>query len=151
MRPRASPVPTTACAVGSAMISIPAAAMHAPPMPTSLTPGCISASARQSVAPWRSPEASPADSMMDTRSDRVIEARHRDPGLVGQPDHLVAVHHQHLPAVDAERGGAAVCHRLERRGPYCWNVEAVILGGPDGLHHDRAPPGQAGAATDRLV
>ena len=105
MRPIASLVPTAACAVGSTRISIPAAAMRGPPMPTSRTPGSSARSARHSVPPWRSPDASPAESMIGARSvtgsAAAIVAHHGDPGPVRDPDHLVAVHEQHLPAVTA--------------------------------------------------
>src|ERR1700693_1407772 len=98
----ASLVPIAACAVGSTRISTPAAAMRGPPMPISRTLGSRARSARHMVAPWRSPEASPADTMIRRSSAAVIHAHHGDAGAVRDSDGLVALHEEHLAAVHAE-------------------------------------------------
>src|SRR5436309_15052761 len=117
--------------------------------------------ARQSVLPWRSPDASPAESMIEGAGSICVailwtmswlfHAHHRDPGAIGQPDHLLAVDQEHLGAIDTERGRASLHHGLECRRPHRRDVETVVLGGTHRLHHDGARPGQAGAAADRLV
>src|SRR5712691_6207203 len=127
MRPTASLIPTTAWPVGSATTSMPASAMRAPPMPTTRGPGANSRRARQSVAPWRSPDAAPAESMITGVSALDIHAHHRDACGVGHPHHLVAIHEQELAAVHRQGRRAAGGHGFERCGPDGGNVEAVIV------------------------
>src|SRR5262245_62333702 len=105
MRPSASFVPTTACWLTSATTRTPAAAMRGPPMPVSVTAGASSRRARQSVAPCRSPEASPAETTM-TGSAVAVNADDRDADRVGLPDQIIAVDQKHAATLDGEGGGA---------------------------------------------
>src|SRR3990172_617373 len=147
----ASLVPTAASAVGSTRISTPAAAMRGPPMPISRTPGSRARSARHMVAPWRSPDASPAESMMRRSSPAVIYAHHSDPGAVRYSYRLFAVHEEHLVAVDGQRRRAALHHGRKRRRSDGRDVEAEVVPGRHRLDDDRAETGKLGAPADRLV
>src|SRR5262245_51309474 len=150
-RLRASLVPTAACAVGSTRISTPAAAMRDPPMPTSRMDGSRSRMARHMVAPWRSPDASPADSMMGRRSAAVIDGHHGDPGRVRGSHRLLPIHEQHLSRVDGQSRRAPVRHGGDGRGPDGGNVEAEVVSGRDGLDDDGAGAGEPDAPSYRLV
>src|SRR6266542_3825605 len=101
--------------------------MREPPIPKSLTPGQRSVKARQRVPPWRSPDASPAESMMETRSERLIDAYHADPGAHGRDVEAVVLRRAHRLHHDAARPGqpAAAANRLV--GALC------------GLYGDRDP------------
>src|SRR6266436_6696225 len=155
MRPSTSLVPTAACAVGSTTTSIPAARMCPPPIPTKRTPGSTARRARQSVPPWRSPEASPAESMIGARpavgSATVIGAHQGDPRPIGELDDRLAVDEQHAPGRHRERGGAALAHRLDGGGADGRHVEAIVVGGGYRLHHHRAGARETAAAANGLV
>src|SRR6266403_455181 len=152
MRPSASLVPTAACAVGSTTTSIPAARMCPPPIPTKRTPGSTARRARQSVPPWRSPEAPPAESMIGARpavgSATVIGAHQRDPRPIGELDDRLAVDEQHAPGRHRERGGAALAHRLDGGVADCRHVEAIVVGGGYRLHYHRAGARETAAAGE---
>src|SRR5215472_8792169 len=113
MRPSASLAPTAASRVGSAITSIPAAAMRTPPMPKSRSSPRSSCSARHTVAPCRSPDASPAESMIETGSAVLIDAHQRDAGGIRQADDLLVVDEEEFAVLDPERRRSTLGHRLD--------------------------------------
>src|SRR5947208_3484306 len=97
---------------------MPAAAMRGPPMPTRFTVGSSARRARHKVPPWRSPEASPAETMMTGRSGmatatREITAHDRDAGLVGEPHGCLPIDDEDLAPLHRESSGTPGRHRLE--------------------------------------
>src|SRR5262245_60851110 len=108
------------------MTSTPAAAICELPMPRSRTPGASSRRARQRVAPWRSPEASPAETGM-SGSANPVNAHHRDARLVGPTDHLVPLEEEHTTTLHPEGDRPAFNHRGEGGGPDRGDVEAIVL------------------------
>src|SRR5438093_13771666 len=121
----ASVPPAAATAVTSTSRSIPAAAMRGPPIPKSRQPGASARSAWHRAAPWRSPDPSPAASMIDGASARLLDTNERDPGAGGVPHARLPVHDQHAPRLDGDYRRAAGRGGLEALRADHGRVEAV--------------------------
>src|SRR5947199_8535809 len=81
---------------------MPASAMRAPPIPKRRYPGASARSARHSAAPCRSPEASPAASMIDGASPGALDTDERHPDQVGVPQARLPVDDQHTSTLDGD-------------------------------------------------
>src|SRR5882762_7049445 len=149
-RPAASLAPVAAAAVTSTSSSIPAEAIRAPPIPKSRQPGRSARRARQSAAPWRSPDASPATSMMAGAAALTSDTEERDAGRVRARHALLAVDEQHASRLHGQHGGRARRRRLETLGTDRGRVESVVMVARDGLDDHRAGACQCGAAAYRL-
>src|SRR5882672_5329447 len=100
---------------------MPAAAMRGPPMPSSFTVGSSARRARHKVPPWRSPEASPAESMMVRRSATAVAAREiaahdGDAGPLGDAHGCLPIDDENLALLHRESCGAPGRHRFESGG-----------------------------------
>src|SRR5882724_1511348 len=146
----ASVPPTVAAAVTSTSSSTPSAAMRRPPMPVSRAPGAAARSARASVAPCRSPEASPATIIMERgRSGAgVTRADQRDGRGVGAARRRLPLEHEHALGLERDDGGAALGGRLDRFRADRRHVEAKIVLAAHRLDDHGARAAQRGAATD---
>src|SRR5881396_469113 len=86
---------------------MPAAAMRSPPIPKRRQPGASARSAWHSAAPWRSPEASPAASMIDGPSAAILDTDERDPGEIGVPHARLPCDDEHAPCLAGHHRRAA--------------------------------------------
>src|SRR5882762_1699854 len=135
---------------------MPAAAMRGPPMPTSFTVGSSARRARHKVSPWRSPEASPAESMTVRRSATVVAAHEiaahdRDTGPLRDADGCLPVDDEDLALLHREGGGAPGGHCLEGGRTDGRDVESEIMALRHGLDHDGSRAAEARPSLYRLV
>src|SRR6266478_4839169 len=122
---------------------MPAAAMRGPPMPTSLTVGSSPRRARHKVSPCRSPDASPAESMMTRRSGMATAAHDRDAGPLGAAHGRLPIDDQDLTLLYREGRGAPGRHRFEGGGTDRRDVEAEIMARRHGLDDDGSGTAEA--------
>src|SRR4029077_6566427 len=132
---RTSEMPTTESASDRTTVSSPASPSRAPPIPNAGSAGRRSGSALSRRAPWRSPEASPADRRRFTPSlprEGVHQPRHREPAEHERghqhPEELPA-----LPAILPPQQGEEGGHEKRVEG----HDEEVV--GRDEADHDLRP------------
>src|SRR5713101_752450 len=135
---------------------MPAAAIMGPPMPTRFTVGSSARRARHKIPPWRSPEASPAESMMVRRSATAVAAREiaahdRDAGPLGDAHGCLPIDDDNLARLHRESCGAPRRHRLESGGTDGRDVESKIMALRYRLDHDGTGAAEARPPPDRLV